>query len=161
MFSNHSEGLIIISDNFKKWSFLFIFVIIVLFTREETSNFRRAHCLNLPTLRGIIYWKRELHGHRNVETLCLHCCTYCRVRAHSVGIEIWCFVVVHVNLLYYDCQWRNVAPASPGAPQFRIKVIWLQKYLGVPKTYKGGQKAYKKNQKNSGDLFFIFIYLDS
>ena len=41
---------------------------------------------------------------------------------------------------------------------------WGKKYLGVQKApggakkLQGAQEAYKKNRKNSGDLFFFFFF---
>ena len=38
------------------------------------------------------------------------------------------------------------------------KNIWGYKKLqGAPKSFRGRQKAYKKNRKYSGDLFFFFL----
>ena len=45
-----------------------------------------------------------------------------------------------------------------GAYLGQLSVRWTQKkYLGVQKA-PGGQKAYKKNRKKSGDLFFVVSF---
>ena len=89
---------------------------------------------------------------------------------------ISCFLefLVSLNL---TSQWRNVAPVAPASPggairrgrqNFELKLFgcknvpyvglinvrwWGKKYLGYKKL-QGAQEAYKKNRKNSGDLFF-------
>ena len=94
------------------------------------------------------------------------------------GVDAWCRPHSGLTPGLTPDQWRNVAMRK-GRQNFEFKLfgckyvpyvghinvrwwgenIWGYKKLqGAPKTCKGRKKAYKKNRKNSGDLFLFLFF---